>query len=208
MEEERVSLGKAIASSIVVGIYVGLAGSTFSVLSDPMNLERHGNILLYATILCGLFLTPFLWKKKIVRGDRMEINLSELSTILSKYGEGRGRWRFLSHVRDEKVRLAIDLRNSSHSMEILERTLHLYANHPVRYIVGHSSDEQQKLRTNVLSRLKEIESESFEIKSFSKSIEVCALESDKVRNRRRNITFIVITGLILFSIQFILDTWL
>ena len=138
----------------------------------------------------------------------MEINLSELSKTLSRYEEGRGRWRFLSHVRDEKVRLAIDLRNSSHSMEILERTLHLYANHPVRYIVGHSSDEHQKLRTNVLNRLKEIESESFEIKSFSKSIEVCALESDKVRNRRRNITFIVITGLILFSIQFILDTWL
>ena len=166
MEEERVSLGKAIASSIVVGIYVGLAGSTFSVLSDPMNLERHGNILLYATVLCGFFLTPFLWKKKIVRGDRMEINLSELSKTLSRYEEGRGRWRFLSHVRDEKVRLAIDLRNSSHSMEILERTLHLYANHPVRYIVGHSSDEHQKLRTNVLNRLKKLNQRVLKLNHF------------------------------------------
>lgn len=204
MEEERIGFLKAAASSIVVGIYVGLAGATFSILSDPMDLTRHGNILLYAAVISSIVLTPVLWNRKVEHGHKMEINIEQLMEELSQFDEGRGRWRFLSHVKDEKVRLSIDLRHSNNSITIVEKTFQLYKNHPVRYIVGHSNEEHNNLRNNVLEMVKRLEGD-IEIKSFSKSIEICARESDKILKRRRNISAIILFGLIMFIIQFLLD---
>lgn len=204
MEEERIGFLKAAASSIVVGVYVGLAGATFSILSEPMDLARHGNILLYAAVITSVLLTPVLWNRKVEHGHKMEIDIAKLKLELSKFDEGRGRWRFLSHVKDEKVRLSIDLRHSNNSEAIVDQTYDLYKNHPVRYVVGHSSEEHDNLRANVLEKLKAIDGD-VELKSFSKSIEICARESDKILKRRRNISAIILLGLVMFIIQFLLD---
>ena len=113
MEEavgEPVGLGMGFQAGGLIGLYLGFSLATISVLTDAENIQRTVSLMCIPPFLFSLILGPFLARRKkpvILTKEP----LIEAREKLSKFNEGQGKWRVLSHVSSDGVNLRIDMHN-------------------------------------------------------------------------------------------------
>ena len=107
---EPVGLTMGFQAGGLIGLYLGFSLATISVLTDAENIQRTVSLMCFPPFIFSLLLGPFLARRKkpvILTKEP----LVEAREKLSKYNEGQGKWRTLSHISSDGMNLRIDMHN-------------------------------------------------------------------------------------------------
>ena len=76
---------------------------------------------------------------------------------LSKFNEGQGKWRVLSHVSSDGVNLRIDMHNLDNIEGVVDAALEMAERTTVKFIVGRGNvkSSSPELRNRVLTRVED-----------------------------------------------------
>ena len=76
---------------------------------------------------------------------------------LSKFNEGQGKWRVLSHVSSDGVNLRIDMHNLDNIEGVVDAALEIAERTTVKFIVGRGNvkSSSPELRNRVLTRVED-----------------------------------------------------
>ncbi|GIR33867.1 MAG: hypothetical protein CM15mP47_0930 [Methanobacteriota archaeon] len=159
MEEavgEPVGLGMGFQAGGLIGLYLGFSLATISVLTDAENIQRTVSLMCIPPFLFSLILGPFLARRKkpvILTKEP----LIEAREKLSKFNEGQGKWRVLSHVSSDGVNLRIDMHNLDNIEGVVDAALEIAERTTVKFIVGRGNvkSSSPELRNRVLTRVED-----------------------------------------------------
>ena len=122
VQGEPVGLGMGFQAGGLIGLYLGFSLATISVLTDAENIQRTVSLMCIPPFLFSILLGPFLARRRkpvILTKEP----LIEAREKLSKFNEGQGKWRVLSHVSSDGVNLRIDMHNLE-NIEVTHRTFY------------------------------------------------------------------------------------
>ena len=137
-EGEPVGLGRGCQAGGLIGLYLGFSLATISVLTDAENIQRTVSLMCIPPFLFSLILGPFLARRKkpvILTKEP----LIEAREILSKFNEGQGKWRVLSHVSSDGGNLRIDMHNLDNIEGVVDAALDIADRTTVKFVVGRGS---------------------------------------------------------------------
>ena len=106
--------------------------------------------------ISAILLGPFLAKRKkhvILTKEP----LIEARERLSKFNEGQGNWRVLSHITSDGLNLRIDMHNLTNIEGVVDEALKIADNTTVKFIVGRGNNRSSspELRDRVLQRIED-----------------------------------------------------
>ena len=146
-----VGLIMGLQAGALIGLYLGFSLATISVLTDAEQIERTVSLICLPPFLFSILLGPFLAKRRKPVVLTKE-PLNDARELLSKYNEGQGRWRVLSHISSDGVNLRIDMHNLENVESVVEDALLLSEKTTVKFIVGRGNNKSSSptLRNRVL----------------------------------------------------------
>ena len=155
-EAESVGLGMGIQAGALIGLYVGFSLATISVLTDAEQVKRTVSLMCIPPFISAILLGPFLAKRKkhvILTKEP----LIEARERLSKFNEGQGNWRVLSHITSDGLNLRIDMHNLTNIEGVVDEALKIADNTTVKFIVGRGNNRSSspELRDRVLQRIED-----------------------------------------------------
>tara|TARA_B100001564_G_C20567294_1_gene636632 strand:- start:410 stop:1045 length:636 start_codon:yes stop_codon:yes gene_type:complete len=146
-----VGLIMGFQAGALIGLYLGFSLATISVLTDAEQINRTVSLICIPPFLFSILLGPFLAKRrKPVILTKEPLN--EARELLSKYNEGQGKWRVLSHISSDGVNLRIDMHNLENVEDVVNEALILSEKTTVKFIVGRGNHKSSspELRNRVL----------------------------------------------------------
>jgi len=151
-----VGLLMGFQAGALIGLYLGFSLATISVLTDAEQINRTVSLICIPPFLFSILLGPFLAKRrKPVILTKEPLN--EARELLSKYNEGQGKWRVLSHISSDGVNLRIDMHNLENVEDVVNEALILSEKTTVKFIVGRGNHKSSspELRNRVLKIVEE-----------------------------------------------------
>ncbi len=151
-----VGLIMGFQAGALIGLYLGFSLATISVLTDAEQINRTVSLICIPPFLFSILLGPFLAKRrKPVILTKEPLN--EARELLSKYNEGQGKWRVLSHISSDGVNLRIDMHNLENVEDVVNEALILSEKTTVKFIVGRGNHKSSspELRNRVLKIVEE-----------------------------------------------------
>ena len=155
-EGEAVGLVMGFQAGALIGLYLGFSLATISVLTDAENIQRTISLICTPPFILSIVLGPFLAKRR--RPVMMTKEpLIEAREKLSKFNEGQGNWRSLSHISSDGVNLRIDMHNLKDVESVVDAALELAEKTTVKFIVGRGNHKSSspELRNKVLKRVED-----------------------------------------------------
>jgi len=155
-EGEAVGLVMGFQAGALIGLYLGFSLATISVLTDAENIHRTISLICTPPFILSIVLGPFLAKRR--RPVMMTKEpLIEAREKLSKFNEGQGNWRSLSHISSDGVNLRIDMHNLKDVESVVDAALELAEKTTVKFIVGRGNHKSSspELRNKVLKRVED-----------------------------------------------------
>tara|TARA_B100001250_G_C19700052_1_gene744314 strand:+ start:533 stop:1168 length:636 start_codon:yes stop_codon:yes gene_type:complete len=153
---EAVGLVMGFQAGALIGLYLGFSLATISVLTDAENIQRTISLICTPPFILSIVLGPFLAKRR--RPVMMTKEpLIEAREKLSKFNEGQGNWRSLSHISSDGVNLRIDMHNLKDVESVVDAALELAEKTTVKFIVGRGNHKSSspELRNKVLKRVED-----------------------------------------------------
>lgn len=198
-EGEPVGLSTGLQAGAFLGLYLGFSLAVISVLTDPSQLGRLGGLLCTPPMIGAVLLGPFLARRRkpVDLGKRP---LSHARETLMPYGEGRGRWRVLSHVKSDGMSIRIDMHDLTNLSGVVDAAIPLSNICSVKFIVGSGvpTSRQPELRQKVLD-IVEDRVQLTRRKRSAKSIEISPIPTVKYVNQQRKINRALMILLPVFS---------
>ena len=136
-KRKRQRLADVLGGAILIAAYGAAGAFTASLVEDPQDLRRH--LVLSGTSFAVLFavLLPLLLNIEPANtDDRVK---ADVRTRLAAHDEGRGRWRQLSHARQEAAGWRIDMHDLTDVEGVVSTVVDLAADHHLKLIVGEGS---------------------------------------------------------------------
>lgn len=136
-KRKRQRLSDVLGGAILIAAYGAAGAFTASLVEDPQNLSRH--LVLSGTSFAVLFalLLPLLLSIEPSNvGDRAK---ADVRTRLTAHDEGRGRWRQLSHARQEAAGWRIDMHDLTDVEGVVTTVVDLASDHHIKLIVGEGT---------------------------------------------------------------------
>jgi len=153
---EAVGLVMGFQAGALIGLYLGFSLATISVLTDAENIQRTISLICTPPFILSIVLGPFLAKRRRPVIMTKE-PLIEAREKLSKFNEGQGNWRSLSHISSDGVNLRIDMHNLKDVESVVDAALELAEKTTVKFIVGRGNHKSSspELRNKVLKRVED-----------------------------------------------------
>lgn len=153
---EPVGLTMGFQAGGLIGLYLGFSLATISVLTDSENVQRTISLMCFPPFIFSILLGPFLARRKKPVMLTKE-PLIEAREILSKFNEGQGKWRTLSHISSDGMNLRIDMHNLTNVEGVVDGALDIAETTTVKFIVGRGNHKSSspELRNRVLKRVEE-----------------------------------------------------
>lgn len=198
-EGEPVGLSTGLQAGAFLGLYLGFSLSVISVLTDPTQLSRLGGLMCTPPLAGAILLGPFLARRR-KPVDLGKKPLTHAREILAPFGEGRGRWRVLSHVKSDGMSIRVDMHDLTNLIGVVDAALPLSDLCSVKFIVGRGvpSSRQPELRQRVLDIVEE-RVQLTRRRRTAKSIEISPLPTVKYVNQQRKINRALLILLPIFS---------
>mgnify|MGYP004063159545 FL=1 len=149
---EPVGLRMGLQAGALIGLYLGFSLATISVLTDAEEIKRTIYLICLPPFIVSILLGPFLAKRR--RPVRLSKKpLEEARELLTRFNEGQGSWRVLSHISSDGMNIRIDLHNLKNVEGVVEAALELADTTTVKFIVGkgNAKSTSPELRDRVLS---------------------------------------------------------
>ena len=149
---EPVGLRMGLQAGALIGLYLGFSLATISVLTDAEEIKRTIYLICLPPFIVSILLGPFLAKRR--RPVRLSKKpLEEARELLTRFNEGQGSWRVLSHISSDGMNIRIDLHNLKNIEGVVEAALELADTTTVKFIVGkgNAKSTSPELRDRVLS---------------------------------------------------------
>tara|TARA_B110000003_G_scaffold229852_1_gene231780 strand:- start:330 stop:929 length:600 start_codon:yes stop_codon:yes gene_type:complete len=141
-----------LQAGALIGLYLGFSLATISVLTDAEEIKRTIYLICLPPFIVSILLGPFLAKRR--RPVRLSKKpLEEARELLTRFNEGQGSWRVLSHISSDGMNIRIDLHNLKNIEGVVEAALELADTTTVKFIVGkgNAKSTSPELRDRVLS---------------------------------------------------------
>lgn len=141
-----------LQAGALIGLYLGFSLATISVLTDAEEIKRTIYLICLPPFIVSILLGPFLAKRR--RPVRLSKKpLEEARELLTRFNEGQGSWRVLSHISSDGMNIRIDLHNLKNVEGVVEAALELADTTTVKFIVGkgNAKSTSPELRDRVLS---------------------------------------------------------
>ena len=122
------------------------------VLTDAEEIKRTVYLICLPPFIVSILLGPFLAKRR--RPVKLSKKpLEEARELLTRFNEGQGSWRVLSHVSSDGMNIRIDMHNLKNVEGVVEAALELADMTTVKFIVGkgNAKSTSPELRDRVLS---------------------------------------------------------
>lgn len=149
---EPVGLRMGLQAGALIGLYLGFSLATISVLTDAEEIKRTIYLICLPPFIVSILLGPFLAKRR--RPVKLSKKpLEEARELLTRFNEGQGSWRVLSHISSDGMNIRIDLHNLKNVEGVVEAALELADTTTVKFIVGkgNAKSTSPELRDRVLS---------------------------------------------------------
>ena len=149
---EPVGLRMGLQAGALIGLYLGFSLATISVLTAAEEIKRTIYLICLPPFIVSILLGPFLAKRR--RPVRLSKKpLEEARELLTRFNEGQGSWRVLSHISSDGMNIRIDLHNLKNIEGVVEAALELADTTTVKFIVGkgNAKSTSPELRDRVLS---------------------------------------------------------
>ncbi|MBL6890478.1 MAG: hypothetical protein ISR22_00320 [Candidatus Poseidoniaceae archaeon] len=149
---EPVGLRMGLQAGALIGLYLGFSLATISVLTDAEEIKRTIYLICLPPFIVSILLGPFLAKRR--RPVKLSKKpLEEARELLTRFNEGQGSWRVLSHISSDGMNIRIDLHNLKNIEGVVEAALELADTTTVKFIVGkgNAKSTSPELRDRVLS---------------------------------------------------------
>ena len=149
---DPVGLRMGLQAGALIGLYLGFALATISVLTDAEEVKRTVYLICLPPFIVSILLGPFLAKRR--RPVKLSKKpLEEARELLAPFSEGQGSWRALSHISSDGMNIRIDMHNLKNVEGVTEAALKLADTTTVKFIVGkgNSKSSSPELRDKVLS---------------------------------------------------------
>ena len=153
---EPVGLTMGFQAGGLIGLYLGFSLATISVLTDAENVQRTISLMCFPPFMFSILLGPFLARRKKPVMLTKE-PLIEARERLSKFNEGQGKWRTLSHISSDGMNLRIDMHNLTNVEGVVDGALDIAETTTVKFIVGRGNHKSSspELRNRVLKRVED-----------------------------------------------------
>ena len=141
-----------LQAGALIGLYLGFSLATISVLTDAEEIKRTIYLICLPPFIVSILLGPFLAKRR--RPVKLSKKpLEEARELLTRFNEGQGSWRVLSHISSDGMNIRIDLHNLKNVEGVVEAALELADTTTVKFIVGkgNAKSTSPELRDRVLS---------------------------------------------------------
>ena len=145
-------LRMGLQAGALIGLYLGFSLATISVLTDAEEIKRTVYLICLPPFIVSILLGPFLAKRR--RPVKLSKKpLEEARELLTRFNEGQGSWRVLSHVSSDGMNIRIDMHNLKNVEGVVEAALELADMTTVKFIVGkgNAKSTSPELRDRVLS---------------------------------------------------------
>lgn len=149
---DPVGLRMGLQAGALIGLYLGFSLATISVLTDAEEIKRTVYLICLPPFIVSILLGPFLAKRR--RPVKLSKKpLEEARELLTRFNEGQGSWRVLSHVSSDGMNIRIDMHNLKNVEGVVEAALELADMTTVKFIVGkgNAKSTSPELRDRVLS---------------------------------------------------------
>ena len=149
---DPVGLRMGLQAGALIGLYLGFSLATISVLTDAEEIKRTVYLICLPPFIVSILLGPFLAKRR--RPVKLSKKpLEEARELLTRFNEGQGSWRVLSHVSSDGMNIRIDMHNLKNVEGGVEAALELADMTTVKFIVGkgNAKSTSPELRDRVLS---------------------------------------------------------
>ena len=153
---DPVGLTMGFQAGGLIGLYLGFSLATISVLTDAENVQRTISLMCFPPFMFSILLGPFLARRKKPVMLTKE-PLIEARERLSKFNEGQGKWRTLSHISSDGMNLRIDMHNLTNVEGVVDGALDIAETTTVKFIVGRGTHKSSspELRNRVLKRVED-----------------------------------------------------
>ena len=153
---QPVGLTMGFQAGGLIGLYLGFSLATISVLTDAENVQRTISLMCFPPFMFSILLGPFLARRKKPVMLTKE-PLIEARKRLSKFSEGQGKWRTLSHISSDGMNLRIDMHNLTNVEGVVDGALEIAETTTVKFIVGRGNHKSSspELRNRVLKRVED-----------------------------------------------------
>ena len=144
-----------VLSGAVLGAAYGAAGAfTASLVEDPTLLQRH--LTLTGSAFLVLVMAFYILLRRAERARLPTPPPMDGRGTLEGHDEGRGRWRQLSHVRQEAAGWRIDLHDLTDVEGVVDTVGKIADRHHIKLIVGDGTarSADPRLRARVEQRLR------------------------------------------------------
>jgi len=141
-----------LQAGALIGLYLGFSLATISVLTDAEEIKRTVYLICLPPFIVSILLGPFLAKRR--RPVKLSKKpLEEARELLTRFNEGQGSWRVLSHISSDGMNIRIDMHNLKNVEGVVEAALELADTTTVKFIVGkgNAKSTSPELRDRVLS---------------------------------------------------------
>tara|TARA_B100001559_G_scaffold123677_1_gene104052 strand:+ start:4372 stop:4971 length:600 start_codon:yes stop_codon:yes gene_type:complete len=141
-----------LQAGALIGLYLGFSLATISVLTDAEEIKRTIYLICLPPFIVSILLGPFLAKRR--RPVKLSKKpLEEARELLTRFNEGQGSWRVLSHISSDGMNIRIDMHNLKNVEGVVEAALELADTTTVKFIVGkgNAKSTSPELRDRVLS---------------------------------------------------------
>ena len=149
---DPVGLRMGLQAGALIGLYLGFSLATISVLTDAEEIKRTVYLICLPPFIVSILLGPFLAKRR--RPVKLSKKpLEEARELLTRFNEGQGSWRVLSHISSDGMNIRIDMHNLKNVEGVVEAALELADMTTVKFIVGkgNAKSTSPELRDRVLS---------------------------------------------------------
>jgi len=149
---DPVGLRMGLQAGALIGLYLGFSLATISVLTDAEEIKRTIYLICLPPFIVSILLGPFLAKRR--RPVKLSKKpLEEARELLTRFNEGQGSWRVLSHISSDGMNIRIDMHNLKNVEGVVEAALELADTTTVKFIVGkgNAKSTSPELRDRVLS---------------------------------------------------------
>ena len=149
---DPVGLRMGLQAGALIGLYLGFSLATISVLTDAEEIKRTVYLICLPPFIVSILLGPFLAKRR--RPVKLSKKpLEEARELLTRFNEGQGSWRVLSHISSDGMNIRIDMHNLKNVEGVVEAALELADTTTVKFIVGkgNAKSTSPELRDRVLS---------------------------------------------------------
>jgi len=149
---DPVGLRMGLQAGALIGLYLGFSLATISVLTDAEEIKRTVYLICLPPFIVSILLGPFLAKRR--RPVKLSKKpLEDARELLTRFNEGQGSWRVLSHISSDGMNIRIDMHNLKNVEGVVEAALELADTTTVKFIVGkgNAKSTSPELRDRVLS---------------------------------------------------------